>query len=321
MALSVLLTSHKPLKRAENLAAIKAKDNDNVIFSFMTIHQLLEKDRETKLNQDVIVTDEFLYILKNNLPIVMVGHGITGDKKFGLDQPNGYLTQAMADHHTYATSSSTKTIDIVAKQCGMSRDQILPVGFPRSDFFFENKVNSVFKKEYLYLPTFRGKFDPDPYRLDWRTIDKLLEDDELLIVKPHYHGKQAIGPNELYGYSHISSMSAWNPSSRYVMRCSVILTDYSSVIFDGYLAGKPAVLLCPDKDEYLEKRGMYYPYPDFYSPHVVEENDPEAIVAKLREAYYSGTGEFEKGVLNEVADMCDGHSSERLIDFLLKEFG
>ncbi len=65
-------------------------------------------------------------------------------------------------------------------------------------------------------------------------------------------------------YKHIIEISSTEPSTPYLIDCDVVITDYSSVIFDGYLLGKPAILYSPNTD-YVNKRGMYMKYPTKYS--------------------------------------------------------
>ena len=48
------------------------------------------------------------------------------------------------------------------------------------------------------------------------------------------------------------------PSAPYIIDCDALATDYSTIMFDGYLLGKPCALYCPDRDEYLRDRGMYW---------------------------------------------------------------
>ena len=107
------------------------------------------------------------------------------------------------------------------------------------------------------------------------------------------------------------------PSTDFLRSCDALLTDYSSIMFDAYLMGKPAVLTVDDMDVYLEKRGMYYPYPDFYSSRwLCAEGNEEELVSTLREAADVGLTVAEKACIATVAGACDGHSSERVCDLI-----
>ena len=68
-------------------------------------------------------------------------------------------------------------------------------------------------------------------------------------------------------YNHIIEISSSEPSTPYLIDCDVVITDYSSIIFDGYLLNKPSVLYSPNLD-YVNKRGMYMKYPQEYSSKI-----------------------------------------------------
>ena len=85
------------------------------------------------------------------------------------------------------------------------------------------------------------------------------------------------------------------------------------MIFDGYLLGKPAVLLEKNRG-YTDTRGMNMRYPEEYCSRYAT-NEQELLDA-LRGA--DGLGETEKACIRRVADMCDGHACERVCG-LVKE--
>ena len=43
----------------------------------------------------------------------------------------------------------------------------------------------------------------------------------------------------------------------------VLITDYSSIIFEYSLLSHPMLFYVPDMDSYVEERGFYYGYEDF----------------------------------------------------------
>jgi len=93
----------------------------------------------------------------------------------------------------------------------------------------------------------------------------------------------------------------------------VLMTDYSSTLFDAYVLGKPSVLLTDDMDDYLETRGMYLDYPSQYSSrHLNAEGNEGKLLATMREAAQNGLCDTEKELLALVADKCDGRASERV---------
>jgi len=103
----------------------------------------------------------------------------------------------------------------------------------------------------------------------------------------------------------------------YLIDCDVVITDYSSVVFDAYLLGKPVVLTVDDADKYLSTRGMYFDFPQGYSSRwLCAEGNEEDLLNMLREAAQNGLTDMERGFVDEVADMCDGHAAERVCEFI-----
>ena len=270
----------------------------------------------------VVVVDTLTpYVPNKDFKLVNVGHGIAGGKLYGRNEQRAGIDARALAQTDYIVTSSTKTVCIAASEFGVPKDRVLPIGFPRSDMLVGKSKGdggtflAKFGRAYLYAPTFRGKNDgeklPD---IDWRLLDSLLDDDEILAVKRHYFtgGELAGG-----GYSHIVELPCDEGSAPYLIDCDVLMTDYSSIVFDGYVAGKPCALLTDDMDSYMATRGMYLDYPAQYSSRWLEaEGNEKELVVMLREAAKNGIGDVERECLAYVADMCDGHAAERVCELI-----
>jgi len=93
----------------------------------------------------------------------------------------------------------------------------------------------------------------------------------------------------------------------------VVITDYSSIIFDGYLLNKPSILYSPNLD-YVSKRGMYMQYPQEYSSKYA--TNEQELLNLLRSTYE--LTEIERKCIQNVANKCDGHSCERICNLISK---
>ena len=101
------------------------------------------------------------------------------------------------------------------------------------------------------------------------------------------------------------------PTVRYLYDADVVITDYSSIMFDAYLLGKPVVLF-EKQTGYVKNRGMYLDYPEEYcSRYATNERD---LIQLARFAH--DLRKTERDCLNYVADMCDGHSCERICELI-----
>ncbi|RZT62474.1 CDP-glycerol glycerophosphotransferase (TagB/SpsB family) [Microcella alkaliphila] len=119
----------------------------------------------------------------------------------------------------------------------------------------------------LYAPTWRdGALDPAiPSEEEWAAIAAWCErTDTTLLVRSHplgagsYAGGPALSARvRLIGRDVIADVTPVIPA------LDAIVTDYSSIAFDGAIAGVPSVFFAPDVATYLATRGLYMPYAEF----------------------------------------------------------
>ena len=306
----VLFTSNRPLGRAENITAVFNAYDGSKEF----VHVDPYRPNPTLSSRDFVlrVTDEFPKMSPGKC--IYIGHGISGGKLVGLDQPFPYHFRKYADLLTYALATSEGTVDLVAKQCGIPKERVVPLGLPRTDDLIgrrKGEGNTVLaqKRAYLYCPTYRTREEMPYPDIDWYAIDMSLNDDEVLAVKPHMVTKRIMERK----WNHIIELSSEEPTGPYLIDCDVLITDYSSILLDAHVLRRPVVLFTKE-DSYLRKRGMYFDYPHGYaSRHVRNEAD---LIDCIRNA--NGQGAEDLQCLKTTASACDGHATERVIKLIKK---
>ena len=308
----VLFVSEHALERAENLHAVwdaydGPKDYKRGIWHMRTAPQ----DGYAAVVCDSL--PEFMPA-KRNCKSVVIGHGITGDKKYALDEKRGGIDKRAFAQIDASVNPSTKTVDIMARQFGIPAERVYPLGMPRTDAYFEPRAKTE-GRMYFYAPTFRGPNDGRRLPvIDWAKVDGMLQDDERIVVKRHYFQREPLLDGE---YDHIVEADPDRASTPYLLDCDVLLTDYSSIVLDAYVAGKPSVLTVDDMNEYMAMRGMYMEYPEGYGSRWLHATGNERLlVEELRAAAAEGMTDMERGLVDRVADMCDGHSSERVCELV-----
>ena len=306
--MGALFGSNRWLVRAENINALyEAYDGQK---DFINLSQ--EPNIWFGTRYTVLVADDFPQ--RSPGKTIMIGHGICGGKRFGLDQPKGYHKEEYGKLLDYAIATSEETIDIVAKQSGISADKVLPLGMPRTDQYIGKKKGdggtyAAHKRTYLYVPTFRNpRLDPPLPELDFELIDDMLTDDELFIVKRHILSENIL-PS--IGCKHIRMELNIRPSAALLIDSDVVITDYSSIMFDAQMLGKPVILFDRNMD-YLQTRGMYYKYPDEYCGRWC--NNERDLIEMARAAH--DMTDIDRACIRRVAGACDGHSTERIIDLI-----
>ena len=303
----VLFASTRPFERAENIRALyEAFDGPK---DFIQVNGCRHHSAIRSGAYDLMVIDE--YPTETPGKCIMIWHAIQGGKRIGLDQPYPYFSAWQAPLMTYLVTSGDGAVPIFAKCSSLPEEKVLPLGMPRTDAYIGKKKGDggtvlAQKRSYLYVPTFRTK-DETPFpEIDWEWIDGNLTDDEMIAVKAHTMTRGGLLGRT---YRHITEIPAVEASAPYLYDCDAVLTDYSSIMFDGYLLGKPAVLFEKVKG-YTETRGMYLDYPAQYSSWYA--TDEREMLSALRVSAEYGLTETEKACVRTLANACDGHATERV---------
>lgn len=293
----VLFTSVRPLERAENLRAVYDAYDGPKEFVWRDYNHPIDGMHSGRYR--LMVTDGLVEDSPGKY--IWIGHGMGAGKTIGLQHPTcPFKGSGLV---TYAIASSEEMIPVVAGFCGISEEQVIPLGMPRTDAYFGAQKTDAPYKRHLYAPTFRaGRWDPD-LNMIWR----LLPEGHRFIVKPH----MVTGNRFRSVWQNIEVASAWEPSTPYLVDADTVVTDYSSIMFDAMVLRKPVILFATDKDRYLQERGMYYPYPEMYSRMYCEDE------AQLVE--YMTTAEWDdhaEELRSFYAGACDGHSTERMLELI-----
>ena len=203
------------------------------------------------------------------------------------------------------------------------------LGHPRNDLFFRDnsllsskvlgKYNiDLSKKIALYMPTFREDYRLDNYNIDVaKMIDALSEKyGGEWIVMVRLHSRVLTLRNKLmddYGSDKVVDVTHYDDVQELIAVADIMISDYSSAIFDYLLTRKPGFIYATDIEEYEGERGLYYSIYD--TPFAIAKNNEELVQAIMNfdeEKYLKKVDEF----LEEKGSMEDGHSSENILEFM-----
>lgn len=314
--MTVLFSSDRPLERAENLKAVwDAYDGRKEFIQYIPGACAALCDRYSVFVVDC--TPQYSPN-KGDVKTIFVSHGITGDKLYGLDFSESH--RRGVSQVDYAIATTEYCARLTASQLGLPIERVLTLGMPRTDAYVGKKKGdgntllADYARAYLYVPTWRPPNNPSLPRIDWMKLDSMLEPGEILAVKRHMCTSSQIVGMRLDRVVEFGNME---PSTPYLVDCDVLATDFSSILFDGYILVKPSVLVTDGADDYLRAHGMYEEYPGFYGSRKVEaEGNEEGFLAALRDACGSGLGDTERNCLETVAGKCDGHAARRVADLI-----
>lgn len=255
---------------------------------------------------------------KRSTIVIQIWHACGAIKKFGKDFERKYDIK----NYDYIITSSSKSKTIMASAFDVREEQVLPLGCSKTDILFnEDKLNRYKdemylkypkfkgKKVILYAPTFRGKgiYDKKALQVDIDKIGKAIGNEYIFLYKHHpiieLYNKS--GEGNVYDVSHESLYKLFSIAD-------ILVSDFSSIIFDFSILEKPMIFYAPDLEEYKEERGLYVDYESFV-PGVITYNEEE-----LSEAIKNNEFDIERVVKlkNEFFDYSDGKSSERIANFI-----
>lgn len=280
-----------------------------------------------------------IYFIKprKKTEIIQVWHAAGAFKKFGYSTlgktfgPNKQYLRHVKVHSNYnhVIVSSSEVIPFFSEAFNTSPDKILPLGLPRTDFLLQQgnsknikeRLYNDFpelkgKKIILYAPTFRGK---SHYQsnfkeyLDYSELKASLGDEYALLVKfhPYINGNLKIN-SSLKGF--VFQIDSNYNTEEILLISDLLITDYSSIIFDYSLLGRPMAFLANDLEAYIKERDFYYDYESFVPGPIFK--DTKDI------AYWINNGKFDLTKVvdfsNKFFDIQDGCSSQRVIETLIK---
>lgn len=203
---------------------------------------------------------------KKSLKVIQIWHAIGCMKKFGyamIGQEEGHSAQMakiMKMHRNYdwALISSYSFVNDYLEGFHIDREKIIQIPLPKVDLltddeYMEKQRQKLLveypklseRKNILYCPTFRKFEGREQEAID--ALIKLIDFDKYnFIYNPHPNSKVEINDIKIVRLPY-KTMDIL-PAADYV------ISDYSSVIYEAGLAGKPVSLYAYDWDEYSKKR-------------------------------------------------------------------
>ena len=288
---------------------------------------------------DIVIIDDFNPTVKQlkfkpQVKVVQLWHACGAFKTVGFSRTGKkggpFLTNDNHRVYTHAIASSSHVARFYCEAFGMLPDSVYPTGVPRTDMFFndEYKLNTTAalyeahpefkgKKVILFAPTFRGngaKSGHYPlHNLDMQAIAALCRrTDSVFIFKMHPFVKDIVYiPESLSDV--LFDLSADREINDLLFITDLLITDYSSVIYEASILNIPMLFFAYDLEEYISSRDFYEPFESFVPGKIVRSLD------ELLSSIESGDFEQEKvePFCNRNFEFRDGGSTDRVIDWII----
>ena len=261
-------------------------------------------------------------------------HGGGAFKKVGFackeqlqNQVEKYQLTLSGKQTTFFVSSSRIFTEVMKKSVNIEIDKFLTIGMPRNDIFFDKRrIKEAKEKVYtfyklrnddhivLYAPTYRGKIGNDTfqYSLDEK---KLIES-----LQNRFSGKWILFERTHYYNASINKGSGISandyPDMQDLLACAdILITDYSSSMWDFALTKRPCFLYTPDLDEYYNERGFYTPISTW--PGILCKSN-EALYMAIKELNLNDYADSIEEYLKKSGNADSGNATKKLIDILWK---
>lgn len=206
--------------------------------------------------------------------------------------------------------------------------EIYECGSPRNDVFFtENNIKEKIylelgintnKRIVLYAPTFR---DGDTRSFEYYDLcmDQILQalydrfQEEFVLLYRFHH--------RLYKYEKCKNfytdgynVTMYPDMQELLVAADVLITDYSSVMWDFSLQKKPVFLYHNDQTEYENDRGFYCPPREWPYPQAHSHDEMIEIINNFdEEKYHQNLSNF----FNKYKSFDDGHASKKVVERIM----
>ena len=293
------------------------------------------------------VSDYYLPAFANkprkNSRLVQLWHGCGAFKKWGYSTKDGSwglksdFFEKYKVHKTYTDiiTSSEEVNNIYAEAFDAEPSKVKALGVARTDVFFDEnaiktKKEEVYKKFnidpskkiILWAPTYRGdslQKSHNEITLDLEKMYNELKDEYVLLIKLHPHlvkgfNAQTFAPDYMKSFA-IKPHPSY-PIENLLCAADILVSDYSSLIFEYALLERPMLFFAYDLEEYESSRAFYYDYKSFVPGNIVK--DTKALIDEINKISYCFNKNEVIEFKNKFMSACDGKSAQRIFDEIVK---
>ena len=257
-------------------------------------------------------------------------HGGLGLKKIEQD-----AIDKLSDYYKKSAPHDSSMIDVMIsnskyrtnlfKKSFWYDGKIYECGCPRNDIFFKTEVKSEVEKKIkklynipydtkiiLYAPTFRLNSGFNYNSIDFKTLIEKMENNhnEKYVFMIRLHSKVA----NIKLPENIINATFYPDTDELLLASDILISDYSSIMFDFLYTNRPVYLYAPDYDLYNDERGLNFVYEDL--PFSISYSNDELIhnIINYKCIEYN---EKLKLFLDEMGVIDDGTASKDVSELIM----
>lgn len=210
--------------------------------------------------------------------------------------------------------------------------KILEVGYPRNDIFFRDDIDLLKtkirnrlniadgKKIILYAPTFRDNQTSSKnkflfeLKMDLNQMKEKLGEEYIVLLRMHVVISNKINVDESL-QDFVMNVSNYPDIQELLLLSDILITDYSSLMFDFANTGKPIIFFTYDFKDYRDNiRGFYLDF-EKEAPGPLVYNTEEIIESVLTmDSVQEEFKEKYQAFQQKYCPLDDGLASKRIVD-------
>ncbi|MDD3795791.1 MAG: CDP-glycerol glycerophosphotransferase family protein [Lachnospiraceae bacterium] len=288
--------------------------------------------------QDFIFVDDYVPIfqtiqLRKETKLIQLWHAGVGFKavgyaRFGRDgspHPRGTCHR----RYDYVVVGAKGLVPVYEEVFGVSREKILPLGLPRMDQYLNGERSEVFRREFyqshpklrsrkliLFAPTYRGTGQRDAYypwdKIDFNAVYEMCGETYVFALKMHPFVRDLPEIPESM-QDRVLTFSAEDNINDLFYVTEILITDFSSNIYEFSLQNKPMIFYAFDKDYYQLIRGVHRRLEEF-APGKICETFDEVVRAIGAEDFEQ---EKRERFIRDSFEVEEGRAGDRIIDQII----
>lgn len=259
--------------------------------------------------------------------VVQVWHAEGALKRFGADAVTPLAEPErtfLHRHYDWVVAAGEASRGPWSRAFRTPLERVLALGSPRTDGLLDPtelvaakaRVLAAFpalqgRRVVLYAPTFRGRgrAKRPGAGLDARRLRAALPASDVLVLKSHPN----LDPSLVATHGFDVVVDPAFDLNDLLVATDIVITDYSSVIFDVALLRRPLVLLVDDLQAYAAAPGLYLDYATEMIGTQVDDTD--GVAEAILEDRFD-LAPYDAFVARH-AGACDGEASARFVERFL----
>jgi teichoic acid ribitol-phosphate primase len=256
--------------------------------------------------------------------VVQVWHAAGALKRFGMDTtrpPDEPERWFLHRHYDWVVTAGEASRGPWAAALRTPIERVLPLGSARTDDLLDparlaaarSRALGLYpalagRRVVLYAPTFRGRGagKADGGVIDPVRLRALLPPSDVLVLKSHPNLDPALVPT--FGYDVVASPA--DDMNDLLALADVLVTDYSSSVFEFALLRRPIVLVVPDLETYERDPGLYLDLRTDLVGALVRDTDAAAAAVT---AGVVDDAAYDAFIARNLGG-CDGRAADRIVE-------